>query len=157
MPKRTLGLSGDEDAEIAEGVSVATEASAKVEEAVLAAPDTSRETFIPVTVVTEVDGLWRLEWTDAVGRLRQSWSPDRLERSTLSYLASLPPHGDDLATVLVEICLSIDVQVTTLHWMNIWEKSQITYQVLRDMLASRGGAEYIALEARVQALGAERL
>ena len=40
--------------------------------------------------------------------------------------------------------------------MNIWEIEQITYQAIRDMLAGQGAAEYIALEARVRALDAQK-
>lgn len=119
-----------------------------------AAVDTSPD--VPVTIVTEAQGLWRVQWTDAVGRLRQSWSPHRIERGTLSSLESLPPHGDDLESVLVDICIPVSTLVATLHWMNIWEVKQITYQAMRDLLASQGGAEFIALEARVQALDAKK-
>ena len=79
-----------------------------------------------------------------------------METSTLSHLAGLPPYGDDLESVLVDICVPVSMQVATLHWMNIWEIERITYQAIRDILASQGAAEYIALEARVQALGAQK-
>lgn len=156
MPKKTWAIPGDEDTAIAEDAFVAPEAVAEVDEAVFNASETLAESEIPVTAVTEVEGRWRLQWTDAVGRLHQSWSPDRLETSTLSHLAGLPPYGDDLESVLVDICVPVSMQVATLHHMNIWETKKITYQAMRDILASQGAAEFIALEARVQALGAQK-
>lgn len=120
------------------------------------APAVPTEVEIPVTVVGPAQNGWILQWYDAVGRLRQSWSSDRLEISTLSNLDGLPPYGSDLESVLVDICVPVSFQVATLHWMNIWEPEKITYQALRDILASQGAAEYIALEARVQALDAQK-
>ena len=142
MPKLKVVEPGDVDDQATEEAEAAAAAPAEVE--------------IPVVVVTEAQGLWRLQWKDAVGRLRQSWSPDRLERSTLTHLEGLPPYGDDLETVLEDICIPVSVQVATLHWMNIWEIKQISFQALRDILTSQGAAEYIALEARVQALDAQK-
>ena len=150
MPKKTLVEPGDEDVEITEGAPVAPDEIVEEKEVVHAAPEAPPEDPVPVTVVSEVDGRWRLEWTDATGRLRQSWSPHRLETSTLSKLEKLPPHGDDLESALVRISIPVSEQVATLHLMNIWEIKQITYQVMRDVLASHAGAEFIALEARVQ-------
>ena len=156
MPKKTWVLPDAENDEVASDAFIAPEAIAEVEEAIFIASETPPESLVSVTVVTEVEGLWRLQWKDATGRLRQSWSPDRLETSTLSYLESLLPYGDDLESVLVDICIPVSFQVATLQWMNIWEIKRITYQSIRDMLASQGAAEYIALEARVQALDAQK-
>lgn len=134
------------------------------EQPVIVSPEPSQEQpvavppepmWVPVTVVTQAaNGLWRLQWKDAVGRLHQSWSPTRLERSTLEHLVSLPPHGDDFEAVVCEIKIPVDELVATLHQMNVWEYHELTYPVLRDICAGLARREFIQLNQRVQALNA---